>query len=239
MQGEVAGRVTEREVADRAVPAEGLLDDVRPVGLARAHQLELVAVGAQGADALVIRFRVVSCPATTIRRRVPISSWGLSRSPSSSRTAISALVRSSPGCSVRAATTAASAAVIARLAAIASSGPMAVLTTWFDKWCRRSRCSVSTPSSSQITPIGSGSAKEARRSAIPSPPSAASASLSRSSAVSVSIRGRSVSTRRAENALLTRVRRRRWSSPSAVVMPGTVAKVRSGQPSGIAPPAAR
>ncbi len=37
------------------------------------------------------------------------------------------------------------------------------------------------------------------------------------------------------NALVTRERSRRWSAPSAVVMPSTVAKVASGQPGGISP----
>lgn len=59
--------------------------------------------------------------------------------------------------------------------------------------------------------------------------------MSSSPAVSRSTLGRSASTRRAVRALPVRDRSRRWSSPSEVTMPATVAKVRSGQPSGIRP----
>ncbi len=164
---------------------------------------------------------------------VPISSCGPSRSPSSSRAAISALVRSSPGLSARPAATALSTSTISRLAAIASAGPMSVETMRLDSRCSRSWWPASTPSSSQMTPIGSGSAKRARRSTTPS--TAAPSRPSRSDAVNASMRGCSSSTRRAVNALLMRDRSRRWSAPSAVVIPCTVANVFSGQPSAISP----
>ncbi len=178
---------------------------------------------------------MVSCPAMIIRTRVPMSSCWLSRSPPSSRAAISALVRSSPGRSARAAATVLRTATSSRLAAMACSGPMSVATTWFDRWCSRSRCSASTPSSSPITPMGRGSAKCARRSATWPPSSAARPRPSSSADVNSSIHGRSRSTRRAVKALLTSDLSRRWSSPSAVVIPCTVAKVSSGHPGAVRP----
>lgn len=85
-----------------------------------------------------------------------------------------------------------------------------------------------------MTAIGRGRAKRRRRSAVPSA-RAASSTSSRRVSTSVVIRGRSASTRDGVKAAATGPRSRRWSAPSAVVMPGTVAKVRSGQPSGTPP----
>ena len=170
---------------------------------------------------------------------VPMSSASLSRSPSSSRAAISALVRSSPGrlragCGDRA--DAGRRAPGSRRCP--RSGPMSVATTtWFDRWCSRPRCSASTPSSSQMTLIGSGSAKCAPQIGDPvrAPPAAARPRSSSSRAVNSSIRGRSRSTCRAVKALPTSERSRRWSAPSAVCMPWALAKTRSGQSGAMVP----
>lgn len=187
--------------------------------------------------ALLIRLRVVSWPATSIRRMVPMSSASLSRSPSPSRAAISALVRSSPGFSRRAAAMVPISSTSSRTAAIASAGVVSVaMMTVLDRWCSRPRCSGSTPSSSQMTLIGSGSAKWVRRSATASGASAAARPRSSSRrAVSSSMRGRSRSTWRAVKALPTRERNRRWSAPSAVCMPWALANTRSGQSGAMVP----
>lgn len=90
-------------------------------------------------------------------------------------------------------------------------------STTADQARKSSRSSKGTPSSSQITVIGRGNANASIRSTgSPSAPRAAMASSS--SSVIASIRGRSASTRREVNALLTSLRSRVWSGGSELSM---------------------
>lgn len=141
-----------------------------------------------------------------------VSSFSLSLEPlSSSRTAISPLVRSSPGRSRLVATSSPRTAYISLKVAVTSSGEAEVwkmLST--TRRIRSRRFSSSSPNSSEITWIGSGYAYASRRSTTSS---GAAARSSRSVAQISSMRGRRAAVRRAVNALETRVRSRRWSLP--------------------------
>jgi len=100
---------------------------------------------------------VVSNPAPITSSKVATSSSSLSRSPSSSRTRISSVVMSSPGCSVLYAMSAGSAVLICRMTKAAFSGLVSevvmtastIAPTDFSKWS-------GTPNSSQVIRIGSG-----------------------------------------------------------------------------------
>ena len=97
-------------------------------------------------------------------------------------------------------------------AACASAGSDA-LSSVLDQAANSVRSSARTPSSSQMTVIGSGAANDGSRSARSCP-----ASPSSSSAVISSIRGRSRATVRPVNALLTSLRSREWSGGSVLSM---------------------
>ena len=87
-------------------------------------------------------------------------------------------------------------------------------TTACDQTWNLSWSAAGTPSSSQITVIGSGNAKASMRSTDSSPPAKRPSIASSSDAVISSIRGRSPAIRRAVNALTTRRRSRVWSGGS-------------------------
>ncbi len=139
------------------------------------------------------------------------SSSSLSRSPSSSRTLISSVVMSSPGCAALCAISAGSTVPICRWTDAACSGLGSVVSMRAAIIRAVSPCNSSgTPNSSQMIRIGSGWANPSLMSTT-SPPAASSASSS--SAVIASTRGRSASVRRCVKLGATSLRSRVWSAP--------------------------
>ncbi len=162
--------------------------------------------------ALPMRFTVVSWPATSSRNAIETSSSVVSRSPASSVCTSAEKNVSFGSASAMAVTCWSRNAAIAPPAASTCSGVPKV-SSWLDHSRKSSRLSIGIPSSSQITVMGSGNAKTSSRST-----SSPSFSLEISSAAISCTRGRSSSTRRAVNALVTSLRSRVWCGGSRLSM---------------------
>lgn len=161
-EAEAPGGVAEGEGADGAVPAQELLDGLAPGGMPAQDEASWSRREHRARAALVTRWRVVPCPATTRRNRGPSSSAGASRPPPSSRAVVNALVRSPPGAAARVSATSPSSTSRARCALRVSPGSAPVATTRSDRAGRRSWWAGSTPRSSPMTAIGRGSANRRR-----------------------------------------------------------------------------